>query len=327
MVGAPASQLCRPGDLERRTLAFVTDFPPGFRASRRVALSWVALATTSSCVRQPKPPDTRPTAARLVRAVNLVRAPIHLAVESTDDDDEWVDYVLHDAAEYLTAVETYLDLPFQQAARWAFGNDPAPWKVTLRGQRSVAAKGVAFAGVNEGRRIVVDYQVVGERNPSTLFHELGHYWFRARHSAAIDPESTAWFSEGIVTFLPLAMARDKVFPLSEREVRGIFGHWGRDLRSGEDIAIDRDFRFDTSTVRAFYQKAFQAQLIIAKELGPDYGSFARAAARTLPSANITVLAHLVRAKAIDWRARLSGWVFPGPYTVEPDELRDYLKKG
>lgn len=252
------------------------------------------------------------------RDVTLSSGPLRLFVRFDAGQEPWAAYVGDQAAAFLVAAERYLGVPHQIARarfyRDAEGASARGESFLIAGQTAVYHEGHWVGGYHarRGERgIFIKYGLTAPGRPALLDHELGHSWF----------DGLLWLSEGLVSFLPLALAKDGALALTAAERRAVWKFWGADdLRFPEDLPVQVDFRtLDKEHLLFFYRKAFKVQCLLYRELGPQgYQRFAQDLAKTsarLPddAAALTLLGTI--KPATDFRALLAGWVFEGPYTT------------
>lgn len=146
--------------------------------------------------------------------------------------------------------------------------------------------------------------------PALLFHELGHFYF----------SDLPWLSEGLVSFLPLVLYKEKKIQLTKEELVSIAEEWSTEegLQGGKDFPLDPDFREKyPSATPTFYNKALKIQYILYKELGPNgYRDFVKKLVfENSPKTTSQVILTLKSIRDKNWSSLLRGWVTPGPYEV------------
>ena len=221
----------------------------------------------------------------------------------------WAAYTLARSAEYLPVIEEYLASPM---------DDMRP--LTVVGEVEVRRDGRWYGGYAdvEAGEVALQFDLTPIHDPSLLYHELGHFWFSGRVT------DQAWLIEGVISFLPVAMAATGDEVTDSWAARPHFGF--RNTLVDEDLPTGSDFRErGTNSFLFFYRKAFKIQYLILSELGPEgYRDFVR---QIVSGDRVTgadaVLEILASLKDIDWRELLDGWVFPGPYRrFAPDQFED-----
>ena len=103
----------------------------------------------------------------------------------------WARYVLERTLAYLPALESYLgvEIPFGKQIR-------------IEGHRRVMLNGIWYGGTNWPLGTLrIEYNLLRIGQPGLLYHELGHCWFALRGKPELP-----WMVEGMVSYLPLAMA-------------------------------------------------------------------------------------------------------------------------
>ena len=181
------------------------------------------------------------------RQVDLQTASIELSVTFAPGQSEYAEYVLSRAATYLEHVEEYL-------------SSPCPRK------ESVAIHIVEGGGSNKGDYIEIDFG--GVDNPALLFHELSHYWY----GYYLSGYDQGWLIEGLMSFLPIAMAESGLLPISQTEYRMIFAAWSFERTDFPvDYPVYNAFTEDNSEeMRSLaYPKIFKIQYLIHRELGRE----------------------------------------------------------
>lgn len=153
-----------------------------------------------------------------------------------------------------------------------------------------------------------------------LYHEIGHWWFGQ------DPR---WVSEGVSSFLPVAMEKSGSLSIGNLEINKVKYWWGFrqplstiDLPLGDIAHVDNIPPNDFSI---YYEKSFKIQYIIYLELGAEkYRKFLMSLMDPkheswhdyfiAPSKTIYedktkgVISLLRKQKEMDWDQFLSGWV-------------------
>jgi hypothetical protein len=249
-----------------------------------------------------------------------VRAPsgvISLSIRYDQGREAWAQWVAESAARFVVAAERWTGVPFRSRKLRVEGSDEV-WFDPPTGAP------VRVGGVNDGRAVKVEYGLAAIGEPWLLFHELGHFWFDYDWSHARDG---FWFIEGLVSNMAQAMAESGELSLAPSERDSIRAAWG-----GPDYALQKydyplieDRRYaaqppgpvDRPWYSVFYTKSYKAVYYIRALAGPErFRAACRESASTLAhrAGNAEVLAMLERAApAVDWKARLSGWVLPGAY--------------
>ena len=267
---------------------------------------------------------------RIAQWLDLREGRIELAVRFDRGEEAWAHYVAERCAQYLPAVERYLDMPLHRAAKIYFGERAQPWTIEIVGAREVMQGGVRVGAYNNlggyypgERAVFVEYGLAPRGNPATVLHELSHLWIYVT-AATRPPAGAPWFVEGAASALPLALAEAGRLPLGEAEVAALRAHWGIGWTPAReiDLPVIEDLRLrGGSFVGVYYSKTFKLQLILRRELGaPGYAGLLRRAAGRMPlESDRAVFALLDEMKRGDWRSLLSGWLTAGTYRhISPD---------
>ena len=254
--------------------------------------------------------------------VALAAGDVAVEVEGRAGPSGWASYYHTLTVTYLRALEAYLEVPFHDAAAAYYrANDGRP-RIRIVGQAEVALEGQRVGGLNNSaglfpveRGILVEPGLAGIGTPALVLHELAHFYFYDLPQA-----ETAWLTEGIASFLAVAMVASGDLRLPTAEAASLAAHWGAGSQAptaAEDLPLEADFRFThQERFRLWYDKTFKVQLILYEQLGSDrYLELLRAflADRRQHATTSGVLATLRTLLDTDWRRMLSGWVFPGAY--------------
>ena len=241
-------------------------------------------------------------AAELRGEVTLSRGSLPLTVVYGPGREIWARYVLERTRSYLPAVESYLGVKL-------------PYRGTIRieGHRRVTLNGKWVGGLNWPLGTLrMEYNLLRVGNPALLYHELGHFWFGLRGR-----EELPWMVEGVVSYLPLAMAEAGHFPLAPGQAGVLRGHWGFRLGNFEpDAPMLKDFRpKGVKWFRAWYRKTFKLQYLLHRQLGGGkYRRLVRSFHAGFPVNDSTAVSSMLNGlQPGDWTGFLSGWVFPGAY--------------
>ncbi len=244
---------------------------------------------------------------RLKGEIELSGGSVEYVVHHERGRREWAAYIRSSTGEYLASAEEYLSMSF-----------PAKRSFPIYGREKVFYKGFRVGGTNLGDKVELEYGISEVGKPGLLFHELGHFWFGMTNGYWSPSEETNWLVEGIVSFLPIAMADSGFLRLSEDEYREILAHWGLIGHQPEfDQPVNRDFRYSTMGEFSgfFYIKTFKVQYLIYRELGAEgYRRFLRKLLSVGSSKdNGEIIDLLFAVKPADWQELLAGWVFGGNY--------------
>jgi hypothetical protein len=192
---------------------------------------------------------------------------------------------------------------------------------------------------NDGYSVFTPFQFPDENHclaTPLLYHEIGHWWFGQ------DPR---WISEGVSSFIPIAMAESGFLQLSHDDRMLIFSWWGlrnelhiHDFPLGDNgnINIPKDSVFPN-----WYEKSFRIQYVLLRELGsksyreylksmfnydPIYPSdpyFINKSEEYLQGKSKGIINLLNKQKRRPWNIYLSGWLLSPRYLgLKPSELLD-----
>ncbi len=172
---------------------------------------------------------------------------------------------------------------------------------------------------NEGHTVLVPFNYPDPKKAlpiPLLYHEIDHWWFG---------QNPRFISEGVSSFIPLALNESGDLKLTSDEILEIKNWWGfftptilKDRPLGdEDITnLSGDESFSL-----FYQKTFKIQYLIYQELGADlYLKFLKSLKDydsnhdffVQPSADSQdtdgIITKLNEVKDLNWGRKLSGWI-------------------
>jgi len=265
---------------------------------------------------------------KITKTIKLKDGELKYYITYKGNRDKWAEYIMQKSRDFLIAAEDYLGLNFPKmdvcqikARDKIYYNDP-----------DSKLQGIRIGGSNFAGYIGIEYDLSKMYNPALLFHELGHYWFGQIY--LYGEEETTCLIEGVVSFLPVAMANLNFLTLDEKEYYSLFQHWGISwVEHADDPALQTDFRWQNNEERrsVYYLKTFKLQYYIYKELGKEkYKEFLIETLATSESEdNIDeIIIRLNKLKKTKWRKLLSGWLFPGKYKeVSPSSLYNRNIKG
>ena len=239
--------------------------------------------------------------------VKLTGGSVEYVVHHERGRRDWADYVRSSTRNYLVAAERYLSVSY-----------PAKPSFPIYGRAEVHYNGFRVGGTNLGDKVELEYGISEIGKPGLLFHELGHFWYGFTSGYWSPSEEMNWLVEGIVSFLPIAMADAGFLRLSEGEYSEILAHWGFvGHRAVSDRPVNQDFRYDVKGEFSgfFYIKTFKVQYLIYRELGPEgYRRFLKELLAIGSSRdNSEIIDLLSEVKPGDWKGLLSGWVLAGDY--------------
>lgn len=254
-----------------------------------------------------------------VRRIPLNRGELVLEIRNTSQDKDWNEFAYRKTADLFRALESYSGISFHEASASVFEGQRASekYKVLLVVQDQILLNGTRVGGYNNisgdlgpARGIFMEPDLSPAGYPALLFHELGHFYF----------SDIPWLSEGLVSFLPLVLHKEKKIQLTKEELVSIAEEWSTEegLQGGKDFPLDPDFREKhPSSTPAFYNKAVKIQYILYKELGPiGYRDFVKKLVfENSPKTTGEVILTLKSIRDKNWSSLLRGWVTPGPYEV------------
>ncbi|PJZ41114.1 hypothetical protein CH370_12780 [Leptospira kmetyi] len=254
-----------------------------------------------------------------VRRIPLNRGELVLEIRNSSQDKEWNEFAYRKTADLFRALESYSGISFHEASASVFEGQRASekYKVLLVVQDQILLNGTRVGGYNNisgdlgpARGIFMEPDLSPAGYPALLFHELGHFYF----------SDIPWLSEGLVSFLPLVLYKEKKIQLTKEELVSIAEEWSTEegLQGSKDFPLDPDFREKyPSATPTFYNKALKIQYILYKELGPNgYRDFVKKLVfENSPKTTSQVILTLKSIRDKNWSSLLRGWVTPGPYEV------------
>lgn len=215
-------------------------------------------------------------------------------------------YHLEYAIKYIPALANYL------------GIAPAgsTFRITQLTDNSIAR--------NDGNTVLIPLDWPTPKVPTghpLLYHEIGHWWFG---------QNPRWISEGVSSFLPIAVEKAGLVSFTKSELEAIYNWWGFYIPKIQgDIALSDDELKEIAHDVGFpvnYQKSFKIQYILFNELGKDkYKAFLRSlldnertdehwVLKVEEYANTSgILTALKNQKNLDWSKLLSGWIITKEY--------------
>ncbi|TGL73551.1 hypothetical protein [Leptospira yasudae] len=259
------------------------------------------------------------SAAAWVRRIPLSRGELVLEIRNSSQDKEWNEFAYRKTGDLFRALESYLGISFHEASASVFEGQRASekYKVLLVVQDQVVLNGTRVGGYNNisgdlgpSRGIFMEPDLSPAGYPALLFHELGHFYF----------SNIPWLSEGLVSFLPFVLYKEKKINLTKDELISIAEEWSSEegLQGGKDFPLDPDFREkNPAATPTFYNKALKIQYILYKELGPaGYRDFVKKLVfENSPKTTGEVILILKSIRDKNWSSLLRGWVTRGPYEV------------
>ncbi|KXZ28046.1 hypothetical protein [Leptospira santarosai] len=254
-----------------------------------------------------------------IRRIPLNRGELVLEIRNHSQNKNWNEFAYQKTSDFFKALESYSGISFHEASASIFEGQRASekYKVLLIVQDRIFLNGTRVTGYNNisgdlgtTRGIFMEPDLSPIGYPALLFHELGHFYF----------SDLAWLSEGLVSFLPFVLYKEKKINLTKEELISIAEEWSteEDLQGGKDFPLDPDFREKyPSSTPVFYNKALKVQYILYKELGPvGYRDFVKKLVfENSPKTTKEVILRLNSIRKKNWSSLLKGWVIPGPYEV------------
>ncbi|WP_061223660.1 hypothetical protein [Leptospira weilii] len=254
-----------------------------------------------------------------IRRIPLNRGELILEIRNNSQNSNWNEFARRKTSDFFRALESYSGISFHEASASIFEDQRASekYKVLLIIQDQIFLNGTRVTGYNNisgelgtTRGIFMEPDLSPIGYPALLFHELGHFYF----------SDLAWLSEGLVSFLPFVLYKEKKIDLTKEELISIAQEWDTEegLQGGKDFPLDPDFRQKYPSANSvFYNKALKVQYILYKELGPvGYRDFVKKLVfENSPKTTKEVILKLKSIRNKNWYSLLKGWVIPGPYEV------------
>ncbi|WP_394854555.1 gluzincin family metallopeptidase [Leptospira ellisii] len=258
-------------------------------------------------------PDSKPW----IRKIPLSRGDLVLEIRNTSQEKDWNEFAFRKTTDLFKALESYSGISFHEASAAVFEGQKSSekFRVLLVVQDRILLNGTRVGGYNNisgdlgpARGIFMEPDLSPPGYPALLFHELGHFYF----------SDLPWLSEGLVSFLPFVLYKEKKIQLSKEELVSIAEEWSTEegLQGGKDFPLDPDFREKhPASTPTFYNKALKIQYILYKELGPSgYREFVRKLVfESSPKTSAEAILLLKKIRDKNWNRLLKGWVFPGAY--------------
>lgn len=185
---------------------------------------------------------------------------------------------------------------------------------------------------NEGSTVYLPFAFPDPELPipaPLLYHEIGHWWFG---------QEPRWISEGVSSFLPIAMEKTGFHSIGELECNKINSWWGfRNQLSKEDFPLgdlsQQSVKGNGQDFSIYYEKTFKIQYLIYLELGGEkyrkflislmdpknlswHDYFIAPSKKVFEEKTKGVLSLLRDQKEIDWDHFLSGWIVRKGYTSQ-----------
>ncbi|EOQ88630.1 hypothetical protein LEP1GSC202_2815 [Leptospira yanagawae serovar Saopaulo str. Sao Paulo = ATCC 700523] len=184
---------------------------------------------------------------------------------------------------------------------------------------------------NEGAIIYLPFAFPDPELPiqaPLLYHEIGHWWFGQ------DPR---WISEGVSSFLPIAMAMGGNLDLNQLEIHKIKSWWGffNPLPKNDSPLGDKAKGIENiiTNFPLYYEKSFKIQYLLFLELGTEgyrnflvslmnpnhetwHDYFIAPSQAILDHQSKGVFTLLKIQKDFKWENFLSGWVLQSGYQMD-----------
>ncbi len=238
---------------------------------------------------------------RLFTQIDVLGKPKIVEVIYTADVEPFAESILQNSIRIIPVIASYLQI----------APNREKYTITHLADKSTAR--------NEGHTVLVPFNYPDPQKPlpvPLLFHEIDHWWFG---------QNPRFISEGVSSFLPIALAKAGALNLTKDEILEIQNWWGfyvpkvlKDRPLGdEDLKIPNE----DENFSLFYQKTFKIQYIIYNELGAEgylkflkslknYDSteehFIHSAEDAQSTAGVLSLLSDVHKK--NWKKILSGWI-------------------
>lgn len=192
---------------------------------------------------------------------------------------------------------------------------------------------------NEGNTVLIPFNYPDPKKAlpiPLLYHEIDHWWFG---------QNPRFISEGVSSFLPLALHHSGQLTLTSDEILEIQNWWGfynpailKDIPLG-DLEIKKLSEEESFSLH--YQKTFKIQFILFQELGSegylkflksilDYESTGEHFVQSVEAAQNTegIITLLNQTKNANWKILLSGWLLSKGYSgVSISEWQDTDRDG
>jgi len=256
-----------------------------------------------------------------IKTHKLQNGSVHIRIIDEKKNKKWSKYYNNRIYFLLRAYEKYLSKSFHDASKIYYNHLPEKekWTVKIFGKEKVYLKKRWVGGYNntsgifgEPRGIFVEYGLTKVNQPALIFHEIGHFFYYGSGE-------TAWLSEGIVSFLPVILYKQKMLSLEKQEAGSIPPHWGFvNTDHKMDLPVLKDFRkTNPGLFKFWYKKTYKIQFILYKELGAkSYRKFLGELVKNRDKYKTykSILKLLKKLKNKNWEKLLSGWVTKGKYS-------------
>jgi len=231
----------------------------------------------------------------IAKTIVIAQGPVQLEVKFQKGHEAWAAYTMKMAERFIPAAEKYLGTPLAPPAG---------------GIKIIELMGpTAYCGGYQDIQTNADDWALG--SPGLLFHEIGHLWF------GYITHYGEWHSQGLVSFLPIAMVDAGYLTLTPEEYASIFRHWGFTAnRPANDVPLfDYGKRQTDKDNFMLYIKSFRIQYLLYRELGQEkFRVLLSELLRERKTGTDEFMRILgARKPDTDWNSLLSGWLLAGPY--------------
>ncbi|EMF83083.1 hypothetical protein LEP1GSC188_2133 [Leptospira weilii serovar Topaz str. LT2116] len=143
-----------------------------------------------------------------IRRIPLNRGELILEIRNNSQNSNWNEFAHRKTSDFFRALESYSGISFHEASASIFEDQRTSekYKVLLIIQDQIFLNGTRVTGYNNisgelgtTRGIFMEPDLSPIGYPALLFHELGHFYF----------SDLAWLSEGLVSFLPFVLYKEK----------------------------------------------------------------------------------------------------------------------
>ncbi|MCB1144361.1 MAG: hypothetical protein KDK54_19060 [Leptospiraceae bacterium] len=225
------------------------------------------------------------------------------------DSEEKAIEVLRYTEKYIPAIADYLQIkPLKTNFVFRQAHDPV------------------HLSQNKGKQIELFFH--SEFLPELIYYEVSRWWFS---------QGQEWISEGVSSFLPLAMSLSGNLDLSQAEKEKIMEHWKLRIEK-EDLQNYSKFHETNKP-----EKYFKTQVILHSKLGnTNYRDFLLTLIggpgnvsedwvlkdRFVMRSNASILSLLEQYEKVKWDSYLSGWAYPGKFKeIKPEMFTQVNPEG
>lgn len=253
---------------------------------------------------------------RLSTEIEVFGEPKTVEVIFTPDVEEFAPIILQNSIRLIPVIARFLGIAPKQGV----------YTITHLSDKSTAR--------NEGNTVLIPFNYPDPKKAlpiPLLYHEIDHWWFG---------QNPRFISEGVSSFLPLALHHSGQLTLTPDEILEILNWWGfYNPTILKDIPLgDMEFKNlnEEESFSLHYQKTFKIQYILFQELGHDgylkflksiidYESMSEHFVQSVGVSQKTegILNLLNQTKQINWKKILSGWLLTKDYSgVSISEWKD-----